>query len=110
MKIAEDKQDGVLISRIEGEININSSPELRKAFDDYIRRKTKKIVVDFSQVTYVDSSGLATLVELFQRLKKIGGKLRICSLSEKVRNVFEITRLVSIFEIYDDAEKAVKEF
>ncbi len=110
MKITEDQKNGTLISRIEGEININSSPDLRKAFDGYIRRKIGKIVVDFSQVTYVDSSGLATLVELFQRLKKINGKLRICSLSQKVKNVFEITRLAGLFQIYNTADEAVKDF
>ncbi|UCC94539.1 MAG: STAS domain-containing protein [Candidatus Omnitrophota bacterium] len=110
MKITEQKHGEIIICALEGEIDINTSPELRKAFDGFTRRAIKKIVIDFSKVSYIDSSGLATLIELLQRLKKIGGHLRLSSLSQKVRNVFEVTKLDKLFEIFDTHEDAIKDF
>ncbi len=110
MKISEEKKGDVMVCSIEGEINLNTSPELRKAFDSFIRDDLKKVVIDFSQVLYIDSSGLATLIELFQRLKKNGGALRIAKMSEKVKSVFEVTKLHKLFEIYDAQELALENF
>ncbi len=110
MKIQEEVKDNITVCKIEGEININTSPELRKAFDRLIRNDQKRVVVDFSGVSYIDSSGLATLVEMFQRLKRIGGSLRLCNMLQKVKNVFEITRLDKLFEIFDTLEEALNNF
>ena len=110
MKIREEKINDVIICAAEGEVNINNSPELRKAFDAIIKRSEKKVLVNFSAVSYIDSSGLATLIEMFQRLKKIGGHLRFCNMDQKVKNVFEITKLHKLFEIFDSQESALKDF
>src|SRR4030042_5553608 len=100
MKIAHEQKPQATVCRVEGEINLNTSPELRKAFDGFMKNNVKNVVIDFSAVPYIDSSGLATLIELFQRLKKVNGKMRICCVPEKVRNVFEVTKLHKIFEVY----------
>jgi anti-sigma B factor antagonist len=110
MKIAEEKRSDALVCILEGEININNSPELRKAFDGIIKRNEKKVLVDFCKVSYIDSSGLATLIEMFQRLKKIEGRLRFCGMDQKVKNVFELTKLNNLFQIFDTQEQALKEF
>lgn len=109
MKITEEKLNDILICKTEGEININTSPELRKAFDEYIQRGIKKVLFDFSQISYIDSSGLATLIELLQRLNKSGGKLNICNVSEKIKNIFEVTKLHKLFKIYEDRQDALKD-
>ncbi|MDD2689088.1 MAG: STAS domain-containing protein [Candidatus Omnitrophica bacterium] len=110
MKIREEKLNDAVICILEGEININNSPDLRKAFDGLIKRNEKKLVVDFSGVSYIDSSGLATLIEMFQRLKKIGGALRFSNMEQKVKNIFEVTKLHKLFEIFDNREAALKDF
>ena len=110
MKIEEQRHNDVVVCLPEGEININNSPQLRKAFDDIIKRNEKKILVDFSKISYIDSSGLATLIEMHQRLKKIGGKLRFSGMDQKVKNVFEITKLHKLFEIFDTQETALRDF
>jgi anti-sigma B factor antagonist len=110
LKITEEKRNDAVICFIEGEININNAPELRKAFDGIISRSEKKVIVDFSAVSYIDSSGLATLIEMFQRLKKIGGRMRFANMDQKIKNVFEITKLHKLFEIFDTQESALKEF
>jgi anti-sigma B factor antagonist len=110
MKVLEETKNGVVVCKIEGEVNIGSSPDLRKVFDAFIQKNIQKIVLDFSAVSYIDSSGLATLIELLQRLKKINGKFRISNMSEKIKNVFEITKLHKIFETFDTQELALKDF
>lgn len=110
MKIKEEKRNDIVVCILEGEVNINNSPELRKAFDDIIKRNDKKVVMNFSSVSYIDSSGLATLIEMFQRLKKIGGHMRLSNMDQKIRNVFEITKLHKLFEIFDNQEIALKDF
>lgn len=110
MKITESIKNNVIICSVEGEINIDTSPDLRKAFDRFIHNNIKKIVIDFSGVSYIDSSGLATLIELLQRLKRIDGKFRICSMSAKVKNIFEVTKILKLFGIFDTQEAALKDF
>ena len=110
MKIKEVKEGDILVCSIEGEININTSPELRAFFDKTFRAGNKYIMIDFSRVSYIDSSGLATLVEMLQRVQKIGGKLKLCNMGLPVRNVFEVTKLDSIFDIHQNCDQAKRSF
>jgi len=110
MNIKEKKQADVVIFSVSGEIDITTSPDLRKVFDRLIKEKTPKIVLNLSEVNYIDSSGLATLVESLQRLKGHGGKLKLTNLSGKVKSLFEITKLERLFEIFPEEEKAVEAF
>ena len=110
MNITQEKVFDVAACVLEGEVNINTSPELRKTCDILMKNGEKKVLIDLSGVTYIDSSGLATLIEMFQRLKKIGGKLRLSSMNEKVKNVFEITKLYKLFEVFDTREAALRDF
>ncbi|MBN2119734.1 MAG: STAS domain-containing protein [Candidatus Omnitrophica bacterium] len=108
MNVKEERANGVLVCILEGEVNINTSPELRKAFDEIIRNKESKVLVDFSSVSYIDSSGLATLIEMLQRLKRAGGRLCFSNMSQKVKNVFEITKLDKLFEIFESRQEALQ--
>lgn len=110
MKIKEEKNAEVLICALEGEVDLNNSPQLRKAFEEIIKRDEKKVLVEFSRVSYIDSSGLATLIEMFQRLKKIGGRMRFSGMNQKIKNTFEITKLHKLFDIFDNQEAALKDF
>jgi len=109
--VVKDKQvaDAVVLI-VEGEINFNSSPDFRKAFLKVLDSKSHKVVVNLSGVAYVDSSGLATLVEAHQKIKSAGGKLKLASLTPKVKSLFEITKLEKLFEIYATEDDALKSF
>lgn len=110
MNIREEKNNDITICALEGEVNINTSPELRKKFTSIIEANEKKILIDLTNVSYLDSSGLATFIEILQRLKKINGRLRFCNINERVRNILEITKLVNLFEIFESREEALKGF
>jgi len=105
----ESKKD-LTVCHIDGEIDINSSPAVKKSFDKLISQKTPKIVINLSKVTYVDSSGLATLVEILKNMKSYGGRMRLASMSPKIKSLFEITKLEKLFEILADEESAVSNF
>ncbi len=110
MNIKEKKQNDVAIYAITGEIDITTSPDVRKVFDRIIKEKVPKVILNLQGVNYIDSSGLATLVEGLQRLKTYGGKMKLTNLSGKVKSLFEITKLERLFEIYPEEEKAVETF
>ncbi len=110
VQIKEEKLNDAVLCILEGEINLSNSPELRKIFDGIIKRNEKKVMVDFQGVSYIDSSGLATLIEMSQRIKKTGGSLRFCGLEQKIKNIFEVTKLNKLFEIYGSREEALKNF
>ena len=110
MVVKEKKVGDVIVLVIEGEINFNSSPDFRKAFLKVLESKALKVAVNLSSVAYVDSSGLATLVEAHQKMKGSGGRLRLTNLTPKVRSLFEITKLEKLFDIQSTEEEAVKNF
>ena len=110
MAVRIDPKVGLTVCHIDGEIDINSSPMIKKSFDKLISQKTSKIVINLSKVTYVDSSGLATLVEVLKNMKSYGGRLRIACMSPKIKSLFEITKLEKLFEILADEETAISNF
>jgi anti-sigma B factor antagonist len=99
--------DGVIVG-LSGEVDMSTSPDARRAFLDLVEKKTKKILVDLSQVTYIDSSGLATLVECFQNTRRYGGQLRLFGLNDNIKDVFSLARLDTIFDIRKSEEEALQ--
>ena len=104
MVVKSFEKDGVTIFQVDGEINISTSPELKKQYE---KVTAKKVVVDLEKVNYIDSSGLATLVEILKKTKSQGGSLGLAGMSEKVRSLFEITKLDKLFSIYPNQQEAV---
>lgn len=110
MQINVQEQEGVSIFRIVGDIDVNTSPEVKRSFDELIKQKKDKIVVNLKEVSYVDSSGLATLVEILKNLRTYGGKLKLTNLSSKVMGLFEITKLNKLFDIVNEESEALNSF
>ena len=108
MQINQEEKNGILVYYLNGEIDINTSPQVKKIIDKAIAAKKDKILLNFKDVSYIDSSGLATLVEVLKGLRSYGGKLAISNLSVKVKNLFEITKLEKLFNISSEEEEAVK--
>ena len=104
MDVKSVQQDGVTVFQVDGEINITTSPELKKLFE---KHSATKLVVDLERVSYIDSSGLATLVEMLKKLKSQGGSLGLSGMSDKVKSLFEITKLDKLFLISQNKQDAV---
>lgn len=97
--------DGVVVA-LTGEIDLARSPELRLRLREEVDAGPKRLVVDLARVTYMDSSGVATLVEALQRSKARGCRLVLCALQPKVRSIFSISRLDTVFEIAPTPDNA----
>ena len=110
MQVRHEDRNGITVCYVAGEIDINTSPEIKKVFDRLIGSKKGRLIINFKDVSYVDSSGLATLVEILKGLRSYGGKLKLTNLSTKVKNLFEITKLEKLFDIAKEEEEAVKAF
>jgi anti-sigma B factor antagonist len=91
----------------EGEIDLHISPEIAESLRPMIAKKLKVLVVDLTKVTYLDSSGLAVLIEAMQHVQEYGGRFALAGVQESVKQVFEIARLDQVFQIYPDVESAL---
>lgn len=95
-----------------GSIIASQSQELRQKITDIIEREsdTKIVLVDFKNVTFMDSSGLGALVLAFKTLRAADKKLAVCSINEQVRILFELTGMDKVFEIFPNQEEFNKLF
>ncbi len=101
------QQDRAVIVELAGDVDLHSSPELREQLRQITDRHPEKLVINLEAVPYMDSSGVATLVESLQRVKKYGGQLALVGLQSRVRSVFEIAKLTDIFQIADNEAEAL---
>ncbi|MEO7166199.1 MAG: STAS domain-containing protein [Spartobacteria bacterium] len=92
---------------LEGEIDLHVSPQIGASLTSLIAKKPAQVVVDLSKVSYIDSSGLAVLIEAMQSVGRYGGKFALSGLQEGVRPIFEIARLDQVFRIFPDTTTAL---
>jgi len=104
------EENSITIVSIDGDVDLYSSPTLRTVLLDLTKAKSKAVLVDLHNVRYMDSSGVATLVEALQQIGKYKGKLKLASLRDAVKDVFELSRLDKVFDIYPSVEEAKKDF
>ncbi len=110
LEVKTKSEDSVTIIEIEGEVDLYSSPDLRKALLEMTKAQNKAILVDLEKVNYMDSSGVATLVEALQQVGKYEGKLKLANLRDAVKDVFELSRLDKVFDIYESVEDGKNSF
>ncbi|RMI01654.1 MAG: anti-sigma factor antagonist [Calditrichaeota bacterium] len=101
-------QGSTKIVAIEGEVDLYSSPQVRDTLLEVVQQQPPAVVVDLRGVSYMDSSGLATLIEALQMIEQHSGRLLLADIRPEVREVFELSRLDSVFRIYDSVEQALQ--
>ena len=99
MKIAIRDDNGIKVIAISGDIDMHSSPQLRKELMAFVLKKVTPIHVDFEEVSYIDSSGIATFVEGLKGMLTYGGKLRLVGIPERIMEIFCFAKLDKVFEI-----------
>jgi len=110
LRISTRTIDGVLIVDCNGRIVFGEeSANLRDTVKKLIN-ENKNIVLNLSGVSYIDSGGLGTLVALYTSAQTNGGKIKLASLTPRVGDLLQVTKLVTIFEVYDNEEQAVQSF
>ncbi|MFN2542593.1 MAG: STAS domain-containing protein [Chthoniobacterales bacterium] len=101
------REDRPNVLPLEGEIDLHVSPNVATALQTMIEKKPKRLIVDLARVSYIDSAGLAALIEGMQNVQQYGGKFALASLQEPVRTIFEIARLDQVFRIFPDVNAAL---
>lgn len=111
LKITERQVGDVTILDLEGKITIGEgSVALRTAVRRLLSEGKKKILLNLEDVSYIDSSGIGELVSSFTTVSKDGGSLKLLNLTHKVQDLLAITKLLTVFDVYDNEEKALASF
>lgn len=108
LQVSSQAQGDTTIVTPVGDIDLTGSPSLRAELKRVFDAKPVRIIVDLTQVPYMDSSGVATLVEAMQLTRKSKGKLLLCGLQDRVRGIFEIAKLDMVFTVLPDLNAAMK--
>jgi len=100
----------VVIVDVEGQLIVGNRQELKQAVLAELEGGARKFLVDFTNTGYIDSSGLGVLVSLSKKIREQGGELRLSSLNEDLRTLFELTKLDTLFRIADSREEGLQDF
>ena len=107
LKKQTNVEDSVVLE-LAGDIDLNCSNLMREILMDAFGSKPEAVILDLSAVTFMDSSGLATLVEALQTSRKEKISLKLVGLQSQVKSLFEIARLEQLFDLFDSQEEALK--
>lgn len=107
MEVRVEDRNAAKVVLVKGDVDIRSSHKLRKALLELTSKKHPRIVISFKEMPYIDSSGVATLLECFKEMQKYKGELRLADLTTSVREVFRLMHLDTVFRIFPDAEAAL---
>ena len=109
MKLSTRQHEGALILDVSGDIDLYNSPEIRKVLLEGMKDKTlKRLVVNLKEVRYIDSSGVASLVEGLKKAREHNLRFILFGLSHAAREVLELSRLIKVFEVYATEEEALQ--
>ena len=110
MELNVREKDGITILDIEGEIDLYNAPNLKNIINGLIDERRYEIILNLEKVSYIDSSGIGAIISSLSNLKKYQGSLKLLNVQAAVRKVFELTKLVSFFEIYSNESEAIMSF
>ena len=96
------------IVTVTGEIDVFTTPRLREAILELIENGSLQLVLDFTDVTFLDSTGLGVLVGMYHRLRNRNGSMVLAGPSDRIRRVFYVTQLTKIFQIFDSTDDALR--
>lgn len=109
MEISSRQIDKATIFDVTGDMDLANSPAVRKALLREVKdKRTPRVVMNLSKVRYIDSSGVASLVEGLKASRDQGTRFILIGLSTSAREVLQLSRLLRIFEIYDSEEQALE--
>ena len=108
MEITQTDQEGVVIIEVKGRLDTLSSSELENHIEKLINENKPKIVLDFSELDFISSSGLRVLLAAAKQLKTISGKMVLCALRDHVKEVFDVAGFTLLFSLFPSREAAIK--
>jgi len=111
LRMTDRDVNGITVLDIEGRIVLGEeSNSFRERVKSLLAAGKKKIVLNMSNVSYIDSAGLGTLVATFHSARSQGATLKLANLGSKFREVLQVTKLMTVFDTYDNEAAAVQSF
>ncbi|MHC4479883.1 MAG: STAS domain-containing protein [Planctomycetota bacterium] len=107
IQLSESTVAGCPVVALAGELNITTASQLRDVLMPYVKTKEPCLVVDLSGLKFMDTSGLATLIEAHLKTEQAGGGMALCGLREPVAEIFDITKVTRLFSICETEQEAV---
>ncbi|SRR6266849_10160192 len=109
MEITTRQVGGAIIVDVTGDITLYNSPEVRKILLELLReQRVPRVILNLKKVKYIDSAGVASLVEGLKISRDLKSRFAIYGLSSSAREVLELTRLIKIFEVHENEEEALR--
>jgi len=100
----------VTVVDVDGQLIVGNRQELKQRVLDELEGGGRKFLIDFTNTGYIDSSGLGVLVSLSKKIREMGGELRLSTLNEDLRTLFELTKLDTLFRIADSRDEGLSGF
>ena len=111
MKATLRQVDTTTVVDMSGRITLGEGcTQLRELIRDQMSKGNKKLLLNLADITYIDSSGIGELVSGFTSVSNQGGHLKLLNLTKKVKDLLQITKLYTVFDVYDDEAKAIGSF
>jgi len=111
MAIKEEMKAGVSILEIKGKLMGGpETAEIHTRVKELVANGVKKVIIDLGKVTWMNSTGLGALMSSLTTLRNAEGELKIARATDKVKSLFMVTKLITIFDSYDSVEEALKAF
>jgi len=110
MNLKHSQSSGIDLVQLPQRLVMANAGEARTELKDIIQAGSGRVVIDLAETDFMDSSGLAVVVAGLQAARKKNGDVHLAHMSDTIRAVFELTRLHTVFQIFDDADAAVRAF
>jgi stage II sporulation protein AA (anti-sigma F factor antagonist) len=109
LKVKISYKGTILIASLAGELDHHSAEYVRQKIDNELMKSSNRdMILDFSEVSFMDSSGIGVVIGRYKNIQKLNGKLAIINLNSQVRRIFEMSGLLKIIPTYDNVEHAIK--
>jgi anti-sigma B factor antagonist len=110
MAFTLSRQGDITVVDVDGQLIVGNRQDLKQRVLDELEGGERRFLIDFTETGYIDSSGLGVLVSLSKKIREQGGELRLSSLNEDLRTLFELTKLDTLFRIADSREEGLAGF
>ena len=108
--IIKNNRDNISILNLNGFLDAHTSVELEKCFEELISENKFKIIVNFDKLSYISSAGLGVFMAFIETARENSGDIKLCGMSDKIYNIFDMLGFPILFEIYKEENSAIEKF
>lgn len=110
MEITTNWEDNIMVVKLRGRLDTNASMEFEQQVDEAIKFRKENMILDFSELEYICSSGLRVIIQAAKKLKSLQGELVLCCMEDYIKEVFEISGFDAFLKICSTKEEATNSF